>query len=961
MDRMNQVPIIHDVDVVIAGGGSAAVSAAISARRAGASVFVGAMETYFGEDICATGRLWLDPVDGEVPALVREMFGADAGREVVVARPMQVKESLDRAMLEAGAEFLFGCYPAGALRDGKGQLAGLIFATRSGRFAVRAKTIIDATPRALAARLTGMDFRPWEVDTLRFERIVIGHRAENDPGDVGVPMARPLTIEVEERGKAQNGTFDAFLYSFELPAADGTPQSFAEAEQVGRDRSWHRDQIWSSDRLFYVSPDPIVGRTTGEGEWPGAEGLELDCCRGRDERLWVLSGCADVPRAWAEQLLTPVAGVALGARIGQAAAQMAAATTVTGKVKLADSIGVSDLDVRVPLRMDRYADERLPTIDATGCLLPILAEMDVVVAGGGTGGAPAGIAAAGEGARSLVVEYLHGFGGVGTLGFISIYYHGYRDGFTGEVDRGVAELGQTGTPKKGRWNPEHKSEWLRQELRRKGGTAWYGSVATGAVMRGRKLRGIVVATPWGYGIVHAKAVLDCTGNADIAAAAGAPFTTTGGDHMAVQGAGLPYRPLRPDYTNTDYTFIEDADILDSTRAFTVGRRRFNRCFDMAQMVDTRERRQILGETWVTPLDVYAHRTWSDSICLGRSNYDTHGFTIHPLFLVKPPDRESIDALVPIGCFMPREVSGILVTGLALSAHRDVMPVLRMQPDVQNHAYACGLAAAMALSHDGEIRDIDLSRLRRRLVDLRILPEEALTHDDSFPVDDKRVKAAAQSDLDDYGELAIVLAHPDRALPHLRRAYAHAEPGDRQVALAKLLAILGDARGVPTLIEVIAGPWDEGWNYTGMGQFGRSLSPQDDAIVCLAMVSAAEATTAVREKLGQLGPEDAFSHHRAIGMFCEKTGGAIWREPLARLLKMDGIRGHSWDDVDDELGNIPPSDTDTTTRNLALRELVLARALFRCGDADGLGEAILHEYARDIRGHFARHARAVLAG
>ena len=48
-----------------------------------------------------------------------------------------------------------------------------------------------------------------------------------------------------------------------------------------------------------------------------------------------------------------------------------------------------------------------------------------------------------------------------------------------------------------------------------------------------------------------------------------------------------------------------------------------------------------------------------------------------------------------------------------------------------------------------------------------------------------------------------------------------------------------------------------------------------------------------------------------------------------------------------------------SRDLSLRELILARALYRCGDENGLGERILREYARDLRGHHARHANAVL--
>jgi hypothetical protein len=43
----------------------------------------------------------------------------------------------------------------------------------------------------------------------------------------------------------------------------------------------------------------------------------------------------------------------------------------------------------------------------------------------------------------------------------------------------------------------------------------------------------------------------------------------------------------------------------------------------------------------------------------------------------------------------------------------------------------------------------------------------------------------------------------------------------------------------------------------------------------------------------------------------------------------------------------------------LREIVLARALYRCGDHEGLGRRILEQYTQDLRGHLARHAKAVL--
>ena len=72
--------------------------------------------------------------------------------------------------------------------------------------------------------------------------------------------------------------------------------------------------------------------------------------------------------------------------------------------------------------------------------------------------------------------------------------------------------------------------------------------------------------------------------------------------------------------------------MDVTRAFVVARRKFANAFDLIGLPGTRERRQIEGDATVTPLDIYAGRTWKDSICLSRSNFDSHGFTVHPLFI-----------------------------------------------------------------------------------------------------------------------------------------------------------------------------------------------------------------------------------------------------------------------------------------------------------------------------------------
>ena len=76
-------------------------------------------------------------------------------------------------------------------------------------------------------------------------------------------------------------------------------------------------------------------------------------------------------------------------------------------------------------------------------------------------------------------------------------------------------------------------------------------------------------------------------------------------------------------------------------------------------------------------------------------------------------------------------------------------------------------------------------------------------------------------------------------------------------------------------------------------------------------------------------------------------------PLAELLQQPEMSGHAVTAIDQRA-------TSAGSRLTATRELIIARALYRCGDWEGLGERTLRQYAQDLRGHFARHAQAVLA-
>jgi len=1092
------IPVAYDVDVVIVGGSSGAVSAAVAASEKGAKVFLAAPRPYLGEDLCATLRLWLE--EGETPAspLAKKLYAADAelsptadpnllrfkyeaslpssgvhkdtdppsrlgdgtwvkpetdsvqydgdvtitcdlgspqdvkeacilpfwragadfnpesvliqtsddkkawkdaatvkcdriqgpvvlvtapvGAKVRYVRfsvkkgpdakriligevrlfrpdgaapppapaktftrlptPMHVKKTLDDALLAAKVDFLFGCYATDLLRDADGKPCGIVMANRAGRQAVLAKVIIDATDRAWVARLAGAEFRPYAAGPQTFKRVVVGGEPVKGEG---------LTVrKVGLSFAAGNRSYDLFEYTLQIPMADGSWPALAKADQVARDRTFHAGQVDASEVLFQVPPDAVKG--AGRDDLGGFRPAGVP-------RMFIVGGCADVPRDEAAKLLRPLALIDLGAKMGAAAADEAKSLPAVRSAKVAGAKGgpVTPGDAKELLAGVRPVGGGKQTVASPDHAVPVIGGYDVVVVGGGTGGAPAGIGAGRNGAKALVIEYLHGLGGVGTLGMISKYYHGFRGGFTAEVDKGVKELGAAN-------EVVAKAEWWRRANRQAGTDVWFGALGCGALVEGGTVKGVVVATPQGRGIVLAKTVIDSTGNADVAAHAGAECAYTAGDDVGVQGAGLPPLNLGAGYTNTDYMFADDTDVLDIWHLFVYAREKFKGAYDLGQLVDTRERRRIVGDVTLTPMDMMLDRTWPDTVAICQSDFDSHGFTVHPIFLVRPPDRKGLTVNLPYRALVPKGIDGMLVTGLGVSAHRDAIPVIRMQPDVQNQGYAAGAAAAMAAHSGATIRTIDMKSLQKHLVETGCLPERVLTDADTFPLPKERVAEAVKNVAKEYADLEVLLAQPEEALPLVRAACASAAGADAKLIYAHILGMMGDGAGAETLVAKVEAEadFDKGWNFVGMGQYGRSISALDSYLIALGRTRDRRALEPILRKVALLDAKKEFSHHRAAAMALEALGDPRAAKPLADLLARPGMTGYATTTVEEAKRLAGPSPTETVPRNHSLRELVLARALYRCGDSDGVGRKILETYARDLRGHYARHAQAVLS-
>ncbi len=939
-----QVPVLARVDVFVYGATSGAVAAALACREAGGSAYVVSDRSYFGEESAGALELW-QKTDSGGP-LARATL--DPG-EQAAPYPRLVKHRLERELLQARVPFLFFARPVSLLRDAAGKPAGVLVAFRTALYAIVASQIVDASRHGALARMAGPRLESNRSPVASAGLVALARELPESLADQGREIGDPFSLPARDG----SDRIRAFRFDLGLDGDDAWLPALAGREHRLRAQLLDRELLYSADTILAPGTESIPGpHRTDPSDLQDHEFLAAPGVR-------VLNDLLPLDHAGLRRLYTAVEQEIVGRRIGALAASDARtaeagppADAVSGEGQAAGPFGFATAFVR---------DGR-ETLKVSFPALPHLGEFDVAVAGGGTGGAPAGISAARAGARTVVLEMQHGLGGVGTLGLIASYYFGNRVGFTGEIDDALRFLDPDRPESQSqRWIPELKMGWYGRALLEAGGTAWFGSYAFGVKMDGDRVAGLLVSTPFGAGYIGCGCVVDATGNADIAAAAGAPCRVIDSRHVAVQGTGLSPRKPGADYRNSDHTFIDDTDPVGVTHAFVNARAKFSDEFDVSPLVDSRERRQIVGEIELSPLDFLAGRTFPDTITTAMSNFDTHGFTVHPVFMVVPPDKKPLHAHVPFRCLLPKGVDGLLVTGLGMSAHRDAIPVIRMQADVQNQGYAAGLAAAMSAVRRAPLREIDLHGLQEELCQKRILDPEVLTHEDSFPLEGDAVARAADAGPVDLFNTAVLFAHAEASVPLLLGQLEGATDPDQRENAALILGMMGREEAAEVLESTVRGrSWDEGWNFKGMGQFGMSMSRVDALVVALGKTGSARAVEPLVEKIAALGEDAALSHCRAVAIASASRPDPRLAQALADLLAKPGVQGHAHLDTFDVIERVGTDINETEPRNLSLRELHLARGLYLCGDSNGLGRKILETYARDLRGHYARHAAAVLA-
>lgn len=207
-----------------------------------------------------------------------------------------------------------------------------------------------------------------------------------------------------------------------------------------------------------------------------------------------------------------------------------------------------DHDRQTPItEMDHQRDVRPPFVDPDTNLIvepqrhiPVLDTCEVLVIGGGPAGLSASLSARRAGADTILLERFGCFGGaITTVGIETIAWYRYEgtvdsQGIGIEMEKLAAKMG--GTIK---W-PYNDSECLDADffkivadhlVTEAGIRPYLHSVATEVIMDGDVIKGVITESKSGRNAILAKRVIDCTGDADIAYLAGAPFRKTAKQEM----------------------------------------------------------------------------------------------------------------------------------------------------------------------------------------------------------------------------------------------------------------------------------------------------------------------------------------------------------------------------------------------------------------------------------------------
>jgi ribulose 1,5-bisphosphate synthetase/thiazole synthase len=1033
LDRMT-LPVLYTCEVVVVGGSFGGVAAALALARAGRKVALVEARTYLGREVTATLRPWVSVPIGaslsDLPHVVRacvESSGTSLTDGEVPLWMRAVKVRLEDLLLQAGVRLFYASLPVG-LCVGGGELQGVIIGNKSGRQVMTCQAVLDASATALVARLAGAEFEAVPGDPALFAYTVefdgvgsLEGPVLSLPGKLGIVGDRAI-VHRGYRGK------EHVLLGFEmrLPGQATTAAEMTQREIKARQKAvdvaahlLSKVPAFQGAHLAALSYEPCGTYTPRMAapapRWAAAlasldiqlsqayigqrTGVSVTSFAGPTRGIWCLNEAARVDQSVRQSLRDPLVSSALGNSLARILDEHWEQVTVPAQTARGEELVATaqPLRVRAPSSAQlqvRESDQprqgqiysRFP-VERTG--MPVAADVDVLVAGGGTSGAMAAIVSAREGMRTTVVDMNPGLGGTGTYGGVDSYWCGHHGGFVAEavewVDRVHDYLRQPRPddlewPK---WNIEAKTHAWLMEAQHAGVELLSNALVIGTIVEGEAVRGIVVATRTGPMALLSKVVIDATGDGDVAAFAGAEYTLGSTRDHSVMWYSLP-QFARPGRTWNNFTSMVDvSNVADATRAILSARRRGRHgpdsCHDHGVYIATRESRHIWGDVVLTVNDHLLHRCWPDCVYIAFSNNDIKGQISSDWMRIGliPPH---VEIEIPYRVLLPRGLENILVAGKAVSTTRDSLSAIRMQADLENLGGVAGLAAAMATREGKTPRAIDVSLLQVRLVEIGALSQQVLGRE-VVPLEysDTELETlvdgiAADPPLHAYSKMELHEVYLDRiplvdaccagprVIPVLAKALEQAD-GPRRTLLAQALTMVGSSAGVPVLVaaiqEQLAGDRlpTRDFFVAMVDTYAPDQGAMPEAAYLLYSLGIARDRRAlpvwqrVVDLLQTAIEEDVWSQEKclfhyvdAVCIGAEQLGDPAAIPILKQLHRYAPFR-HK------ELLN--GFQAGYLKERAAYLEVVIGRALARCGSPDGV--ILLINYLNDVRANLAEQA------
>ena len=410
------------------------------------------------------------------------------------------------------------------------------------------------------------------------------------------------------------------------------------------------------------------------------------------------------------------------------------------------------------------------TIEEKPRNVPVVQECDVCVLGGSCTGVFAAVRAAQMGAKVALVEKQNAFGGVATAGLVNIWHKLISNkgkeqiigGLTQQMIENLEQIGAVG----GRLGSHYvlNTEELKIELDRlvveHEITPYLHTFYTAPQMEGNRVTAVFIENKSGRQAIRAKVFVDATGDGDLAKDAGLPFEIREGlqpPTTCAKISGLPsdmrklidkHREefnLAPDhgwgatvpgspgaemcaYTHVFNTVASDAAQL--TAAEIEGRRQIRAymniarkyggpsnkpcLLDLASTIGIRETRSFAANYRLTEEDVLQCRRFPDAIANGTYPVDVHDPKTGR-FKFKQPQGDFYQ--IPLSTMVNDKTPNIVLAGRVISTDRGAFGGIRVMVNLNQTGEAAGVAAALAVSRNIAIPDIEAEAVRKGLSDL----------------------------------------------------------------------------------------------------------------------------------------------------------------------------------------------------------------------------------------------------